>query len=228
MSSTSTHLSDQLRDYLQQYGTHLSPLEKNLQLETRLLEKFDYQISPEQAGLLQLLVVLLKPRLALEVGVFTGLSSLVVAKHLQTDGLLYCCDVSAEYTHTAKEYWLAAGVLEKVRLTLQDGVAYMTSLLADGYAGRFDYIFLDANKDAYEEYYAMALQLLREGGMLVIDNVFRQGRVADANSHDPGTIAVKKVNRMVSQGRYPFVMLPVGDGVTILLKREGGRFDSVV
>jgi caffeoyl-CoA O-methyltransferase len=178
------------------------------------------QISPEQGQFMALLVELTGVRRALEVGTFTGYSSLSVALAMPPEGRMIACDVSEEYTGIARRYWARAGVADKIDLRLAPALKTLDGLLADGRAGGFDLAFIDADKPSYLGYYERCLQLLRPGGLLLIDNVLWGGEVADPAVKDEDTVAIRALNdRVAGDDRVTLSMLPLGDGLTLARKR---------
>jgi predicted O-methyltransferase YrrM len=178
------------------------------------------QISPEQGAFLAMLVRLLGARRCLEIGTFTGYSSLSVALALPPDGRLVCCDVSEEWTAVARRYWAEAGIADRVELRLGRALATLDGLLADGARGTFDFAFVDASKREYPDYHERVLKLLRSGGLVVYDNVLWGGAVVDPTDDDPDTNGVRRLNdRLATDERVDVSMLPVSDGLTLARKR---------
>jgi caffeoyl-CoA O-methyltransferase len=174
------------------------------------------QIGPEQGALLRLLVELTGARRCLEIGTFTGYSSLAVALALPPDGTIVCCDVSEEFTSVARRYWAAAGVAAKVDLRLGPAVETLDALLADGGEGTFDFAFIDADKDNYSNYWDRCRRLVRRGGVIAVDNVLWGGSVADASNQETSTQAIRALNELVhGDDGVTSVTLPVADGMTI-------------
>jgi len=189
---------------------------RRLREETAAHPSASMQIAPEQGQFMAMLVKLLGAAQALEVGVFTGYSSLAVALALPADGRLTACDVSEEFTAVARRYWEAAGVAHKIELRLAPAVETLDALLAAGRAGTFDFAFIDADKQAYRAYYERTLVLVRPGGLIAVDNVFRRGRVADPDVNDPDTVAMRDFNRHVhGDPRVEMSLVPIGDGLTL-------------
>jgi caffeoyl-CoA O-methyltransferase len=220
MSSRSIGLSPELHAYLCRTAVRDTPLQRKLRKETAKMPMAGMQISPEQGQFLALLVELLGVTKALEVGTFTGYSSLAVAAALPRGGTLTCCDVSKEYTDIARRYWKAAGVSNRVRLRLGPAKKSLADLLAAGQAGTFDLAFIDADKENYDAYYEAALKLLKRGGVVAIDNVLWGGRVADKGKRDPSTSAIRRLNRKIGRDRrVNMALLPIGDGLTLARKR---------
>ncbi len=214
-------LTDPLYAYLLAVSSREPPLLGELRAETSALHGAGMQISPDQGQFMALLVRLIGARRCLEIGVYTGYSSLAVALALPDDGRLLACDISEEWTAVARRYWARAGVAHKIDLRLAPALRTLDALLAAGEAGRFDFAFIDADKQAYPDYYERALELLRPGGLICVDNTLWSGAVADPTDTDPDTVALRSFNQRVhSDGRVDLSLLPVGDGLTLLRKRD--------
>lgn len=220
MSSRSITLSDELRDYVLETSLRESEVLRRLRAETSGIPMGMMQISPEQGQFMALLVQAIGARKCLEVGVFTGYSSLVVAQALPADGKVYACDVSEEWTSVARRYWAEAGLAHKIELRLAPAADTLRKLLDEGHAGAFDFAFIDADKSGYDTYYELSLQLLRQGGLVGIDNAFRGGRVARPADRDPDTAAIHALNEKLHHDeRISLSLLPIGDGLALALKR---------
>lgn len=221
MSNRSIPLTDSLYEYLLAVSLREPALLRELRAETaRDPENVQLQIAPEQGQLMALLVRLLGARRCLELGVFTGYSSLATALALPEDGRLVACDVSEEWTAVARRYWQRAGVAHKIDLRIAPALVTLDALLAQDGAGSFDFAFLDADKENYPAYYERILTLLRPGGLLAIDNTFWSGKVADPTETDPETAALRMLNQQLHHdGRIDLAMLPVADGLTLVRKR---------
>lgn len=222
MSRKSIDLTDTVYDYLVRVGTREPPVLQRLRQETARAtgDAAGMQISPDQGAIMAMLVRLAGARRCLEAGTFTGYSALAVALALPDDGQVIACDVSAPWTAIARRFWAEAGVAHKIDLRLAPALVTMDALLANGDAGRFDFIFLDAEKVEYDDYYERALRLLRPGGLIAIDNVLWSGRVADAAVNDASTRALRALNSKVhGDDRVDICMLPVADGLTLARKR---------
>lgn len=220
MSSRTIQMSDALCDYLR--GAALREPEPlvRLRAETAGLPDARMQISPEQGQLMMLLVEMLGCRRALELGTYTGYSSLCVALAMPDDGRLIACEVSAEWTAVARRYWRLAGVEHKIDLRLAPAEQTLNALLADGQTGRFDFAFIDADKTRCDVYFERCLALLRPGGLIAVDNAFRGGRVADAAVTDPDTAAIRALNLKVRDDpRVTSSLIPIGDGLLLARKR---------
>jgi caffeoyl-CoA O-methyltransferase len=177
------------------------------------------QISPEQGQLLALLIRLMGAKRALEVGVFTGYSSLAVAMALPSDGHLLACDISRSFTNTARRYWQQAGVEQKVDLRIAPALETLDQLVQSG-VEPFDFAFIDADKGNYQNYYDRVMQLVRSGGLIVVDNTLWSARVADPNDQDKITRTLRQFNQVVVQDeRVDVLILPIGDGLTLAYKK---------
>jgi caffeoyl-CoA O-methyltransferase len=178
------------------------------------------QIAPEQGQFMQLLVELIGAKKTLEVGVFTGYSSLAVALALPPDGKVIACDISEQFTSIAREYWKEAGVANKIELNLAPAVKTLERLVAEGQQGTFDFAFIDADKANYDRYYESSLVLLRRGGLIAIDNVLWHSRVIDPSTNDEDTIAIRAINeKLHTDERVTLSLIPIGDGLTLARKR---------
>jgi caffeoyl-CoA O-methyltransferase len=219
MARRSLELDDRLYDYLVQFGTRESDLLKDLRNETAKLPGAGMQIGPEQGAFMGLLVELIGARRALEIGTFTGYSSLCIAGAMPAEGKLICCDVSEEYTKVARNYWRRAGLESKIELRIGPAVATLDALIqAD--VEPFDFAFIDADKTNYSNYYERAMKLVRPGGLIAIDNVLWGGDVANPAENDEDTQAIRAVNEMVrNDERVTLSLAPIGDGLTLARKR---------
>jgi predicted O-methyltransferase YrrM len=218
----SRHFSFDERTYQYLVDTSVRETEvaRRLREETQKLPAAQMQIGPDQGQFLQLLVQLIGARKTLEVGVFTGYSSLWVALGLPEDGRIIACDVSEEYTSVARRYWKEAGLDHKIDLRLGPALETLDDLLANGQAETFDFAFIDADKSNYDNYYERALKLLRTGGLIAIDNTIWSGRVADPNDSDKDTVAIRTLNEKLHHDeRVALSMLTVGDGLTLAMKK---------
>lgn len=219
MSNRTLNLDDNLYQYLLDVSLREAPLLKALREETASLPMRMMQISPEQGQFMALLVKMLGARRCIEVGVFTGYSSLVVALSLPEDGQIIACDVAEEWTAIAQRYWQQAGVDNMIKLHLAPAAETLQQLLNQGEAGQFDFAFIDADKVGYAAYYELVLQLLRPGGVLAIDNVLWNGAVIDPAIQDEDTVALRALNEsLLTDLRVDISMVPIGDGLTLARK----------
>lgn len=220
MSRQSLNLTDQLYRYLLSISLRETSLLQRLREETANHPWAEMQIAPEQGQFLAFLVELTGAKTILEIGVFTGYSSLSMALALSQDGRLIACDIDTETTQTAKAYWSEAGVLDKIDLRLMPALDTLENLLQDDQAGAFDLVFIDADKENYLNYYEKCLLLLRPGGLIVIDNVLWSGKPADVSENDPTTSAIRAFNEFLhGDDRISLSMLPLADGITLAIKR---------
>jgi len=219
MSSRTLNLTDAVYDYLVANSLRETPVQRELRDTTASLPMAMMQISPEQGQLMALLVRLLRARRCIEVGVFTGYSSLTVALALPPDGTIVACDVNAEWTAVARRFWDKAGVAQRIDLRLAPALETLDRLLSEGQAESFDFAFIDADKANYRQYYERCLTLLRRGGLIAIDNTLWSGDVARPEKQDEDTRAIRALNAALHRDeRIALSMLPVGDGLTLALK----------
>ena len=220
MSNKTLFLTEPLYQYLRISSLREPEILKRLREETSRDPMAQMQISPEQGQLMSLLVKLLGATRALEVGIFTGYSSLCVAMALPSHGKLIACDISKEWTDIAQRYWREAGVDRIVELHLAPGLETMDHRLARHEAGTLDFVFIDADKKSYDGYYERALSLLRPGGLIAIDNVLWGGRVADSHNHDRDTLFIRDLNEKIrNDPRVDLSLIPIGDGLMLVRKR---------
>jgi predicted O-methyltransferase YrrM len=215
MTAKTLQLSDALHRYLLGVSSRESRTLKALRLHTQRLPRATMQIAPEQGQFLQLLVCLTGARRILEIGTFTGYSALSMALSLPRNGRIVCCDLSEEWTAIAREYWKKARVQKKIDLRLGLALATLKKL-----KGPFDLAFIDADKANYARYYERCLRLVRRGGLIAIDNTLWYGRVIDRRDRSEDTRAVRAFNRRLHRDRrVELAMVPIGDGLTLALKR---------
>lgn len=222
MSPRTIELTGPVYEYLLRVGVReAEPLRLLREATLRdLPNESRMQIAPEQGALLALLVELAGARKTLEAGVFTGYSTLAVALALPDDGVVVASDVRREWTAVGHPFWEAAGVAHKIDLRIAPALQVMDRLLAEGGAGTFDFVFLDAEKTEYAAYYERSLGLLRPGGLVAVDNVLWSGRAADETAQDEDTRAIRGFNSLVRDDvRVSVAMVPVGDGLTLARKR---------
>lgn len=221
MSRRSIEMTDALYTYLLENSLRESDLQRRLREETAGLPGAGMQIAPEQGQFMALLAELIGARHCLEIGTFTGYSALAVALALPPDGRLIACDVNEKTTAVARRYWHEAGVAGKIDLRLAPALETLDALLAEGAAGRFDFAFIDADKTNYDAYYESCLTLLREGGLIAVDNVLWGGAVTNPAPGDSDTKAIRALNaKIASDQRVSCSMLPLGDGLTLARKRS--------
>ncbi|MBF2027327.1 MAG: class I SAM-dependent methyltransferase [Oscillatoriales cyanobacterium C42_A2020_001] len=221
MSNKTLGLSDRLYNYLLSVSLREPDVLRELRQETATHPMSQMQIAPEQGQFMALLVQLMGAKKTLEVGVFTGYSSLAVALALPPDGKVIACDVSEEYTAIARRYWEAAGVAHKIDLRIAPALETLDSLIAAGQINTFDFAFIDADKSNYENYYERSLQLIRPGGLISIDNVLWSGDVADPAVTDNRTEKIRALNQKLHQDkRITLSLVPIADGLTLAVKHS--------
>lgn len=219
MSNKTLPLNNILYEYILSVSLREPEVLARLRAET-LQQPMSVMLSaPEQGQFLALLAQLIGARKCLEVGVYTGYSTLWVALALPHDGSVLACDVSEKWTAIARRYWEEAGVADRIDLQLAPALETLDCLLAADQAGSFDFAFIDADKENYPDYYERTLQLLRPGGLMVIDNTLWSGAVADTTRQDPETCAIRALNDLVhADDRVQISLLPVADGLTLARK----------
>ena len=220
MTAKSIGLPDAVHAYVLAHGVREPAILARLREETASHPRAQMQIAPEQGAVLRFLVEVLGARRCLEIGTFTGYSSLAVALAMPEDGTIVCCDVSEEFTSVARRYWAEAGVAHKVDLRLAPAVETLDALLADGQAGTFDLAFIDADKRGYPGYWERCVALVRQGGVIAVDNVLWSGDVADPGVTDEDTETLRRVNETIqADERVTPVLLAIADGMTLARRR---------
>lgn len=220
MSNQTINVTDEIYRYILDVSLREPPILAELRRRTADHPRMTMQISPEQGQFMALLVRLSGARRCLEIGVFTGYSSLAVALALPDDGRVVACDVSEEYTRMARGFWSRAGVEDKIQLHLAPALETLDDLLAQGQAGAFDFAFIDADKGNYLAYYERSLELLRPGGLIAVDNTLWSGRLVAPAAGDADSIALDAFNRQLhGDERVDLSLVPIGDGLTLVRKR---------
>jgi len=205
--------------YVRTWAVSEADVVRRLREETALRPQGNMQIAPEQGQFFQVLLGAIAARNTLEVGVFTGYSSLVTALALPPEGRVVACDLNEEFTSIAKRYWKEAGVEQKIELRLGPAAETLNALLDEHRAETFDFAFIDADKSSYDLYYELALQLIRKGGLIALDNMLWHGRVLDTHSQDADVLAIQALNRKIhNDSRVLAVLLPIADGMTLARK----------
>jgi len=207
-----------VHDYAVAHGTPPDAAQESLITATQALGGISrMQIAPEQGAFMTLLAQLVGARFAVEVGTFTGYSSICIARGLAPGGKLLCCDVSEEWTAVAREHWVKAGVDDRIELVVAPAADTLRALPPDP---PIDFGFIDADKTGYRTYYDEIAERLRPGGLILVDNVLWSGNVVDDSDQSDDTVAIRAVNdHIVADERMEVVMLPIADGLTIVRKR---------
>lgn len=219
MSNKTLCITEKLYEYMLSVSLREPDVLRELRLETASDEHANMQISPEQGQFMALLVKLLGAKKTLDIGVYTGYSSLCIALSLPKDGRVIASDLNREWTDTAKRYWLRAGVTDKIELRLAPAQKTLEDLLAKKEAASFDFAFIDADKINYDMYYEYCLELIRPGGLIAIDNVLWDGAVADDGADDADTMAIRTLNHKIhTDPRVEISLVPIADGLTLARK----------
>jgi caffeoyl-CoA O-methyltransferase len=223
VSNRTIELDERTYEYLLAHSLREGPALAKLRAETASHPKVNMQIAPDQGQFMQMLVRLTGARRAIEVGVFTGYSSLAVMLAMPADGRLLALDVSEEYTAIARRHWQAAGVADRIELVIAPAQDTLDARIRAGEAGRYDFAFIDADKTGYLGYYERLLKLLRPGGLIVVDNTLWSGEVANPENREADTVALREFNNALhGDPRVDLALLPVGDGLTLARVRESG------
>jgi len=213
-------LDDNLYRYLISVSLRESDLLRRLREETAAMPNANMQIAPDQGQFMAMLLKLMGARRCIEVGVFTGYSSLLLATALPPDGCIVACDISEDYTRIARRFWEEAGIAERIDLRIGPALDTLSGLLAAEGPDSFDFAFIDADKSGYDDYYERCLRLIRPGGVIAIDNTLWHGSVADPNIDDGDTVAIRALNdKLHTDARIDLSLLPIGDGLTLCCKR---------
>lgn len=221
MSNRTLSLDDRLYDYMLETSLREPDILTRLREETSQHKLANMQIAPEQGQFMAMLARLIGAERYLEVGTFTGYSSTTIALALPDTAEIICCDISEEFTDVAKRYWNEAGVADRITLYLGSASDTLKQLISDGRSGSFDLMFIDADKDNYDSYYELGLELVRPGGLILIDNVLWSGDVADPSVDDNPTRCIRAINAKIAlDNRVELSLVPIGDGLTLARKRQ--------
>jgi len=219
MAGRAPFLPEEISRYIGEHAVREAPVLRELRKATASVKWSGMQIGADQGNLMALLVKLMGAKRCLEIGTYTGYSALAVALALPKDGSIVCCDISEEWTAIGKPFWKKAGVEKKIDLRIGPALRTLDELLGKE-KGKFDFAFIDADKENYVNYYERCLELLRPGGLIAVDNVLWSGEVANKKAQDGMTVALREFNDKVHKDeRVDLVMLSVGDGVTLARKR---------
>ena len=221
MSNRTIAITESIYQYLCDHSLREDPILKDLRDHTYDMEERAMQIAPEQGQFMQMLVKLIGAKNTIEVGVFTGYSSLAIALALPEDGRIVACDVNPQYTSVAEKFWGSAGVREKIDLRIGPAKNTLLELINACLTGTFDFAFIDADKINYDHYYELCLQLIRPGGLITVDNVLWGGAVSDDAINDVDTNSIRALNDKLHQDeRIELSLVPIGDGLTLAMKRN--------
>ena len=217
--STQIEINKQLVNYLQTVGYRRDPIIDKLVKETKALGNLaQMQIAPEQGQFLEIIVAISKAKKCLEIGRFTGLSTLCMARGLPNDGKIISIDNSDEFSSLANKFWKQADIQHKIESVIGQGVEVMQSYVDRQFS--FDLIFIDADKNNYPHYYELSLELLPSNGIIIIDNMLWGGNVADLSNNDTQTETIKSLNEKIKKDeRVDFSLLPIADGLSFIRKK---------
>ena len=219
MANRTLDLTDDVVAYVHRFGVREHPVLGRLRERTAPMEMANMQIGPDQGAFMAQIVRLLGARHILEIGTFTGYSSTVMALAMPPDGRMLCCDVSREWTDIARDAWQEAGVADRIALRLGPAVETLATLED----ASFDLAFIDADKPSYDAYYEGCLRAVRPGGLIMIDNTLWSGKVADPSENDEQVTAIRALNeKIAADERVDPVILPIGDGLTMVRIRDRG------
>jgi predicted O-methyltransferase YrrM len=220
MTRGTINLTAEVYAYLLEHSVRETDVLRRLREETAPMPNAEMQISPDQGQFMAFLIRSMQAQRIIELGVFTGYSSLWMALALPENGRLVACDVNEAWTAIARRYWQEAGVSSRIDLRLAPAIQTLDAMIAAGETGAYDFAFIDALKLEYPDYYERVLRLLRPGGVMAIDNVLWDGRVVNRDDDEPLTLAIRDFNaRTRTDERVDLCMLAIGDGLTLARKK---------
>lgn len=219
MSRTTLGIDEPLSAYIQEMGVRERDIHRRVRQETGRMPKPNMQSAPEQGALMCILAKLAGAQKILEIGTFTGYATLWLAEGMVHGGRLLTLENDETHAEVARRYFEESGYDDRIELRVGDANAVLDELIGQGEAGQWDMAFIDAEKTEYDGYYERCLQLMRPGGLLMLDNTLRYGRVADESINDPDTVAIRNLNTKIqNDARVEVVIVPVADGLTLALK----------
>ena len=219
MSNQTINLTPELYDYILKNTLRESAVLKDLRVKTKKLPGSMMQIAPEQGQFMAMLIKLMGARNIIELGTYTGYSTLAMAEALPKDGKIITCDVCEETSIIAKQFWAQAGFSHKINLQLGPALETLEQLLNNGEAEQFDFAFIDADKANYDDYFELCLKLIRPGGLIAIDNVLWDGAVVEQSNQEKSTQAIRDFNSKRTQdARIDLSLVPIADGLTLARK----------
>lgn len=221
MTRRTIEVTESLHDYLVDVSVREPDVLRRLREETGQLENARMQISPEQGQFMRMLVGLIGAKTVLEIGTFTGYSTLCLAAGLPVDGRVITLDINSEWPSFGRRYWSEAGIGNRIDSRIGPANDSLDDLLREGMSESFDFVFIDADKTHQAEYYEKSLELLRAGGLIAVDNTLWSGKVADPTITDTATNAIRGFNvKVYDDPRVDLSLLPIGDGLTLIKKRD--------
>ncbi len=216
MSRETIGLSDGLASWMETHALRESAVQQQLRAAMGSHPRGGMQTAPEQVAFMQVLMKLIDAKRVIEIGVFTGYSALGMAAALPDDGVLLACDIDAQYLEEAEQWWVKAGVADRIESRLGPAVDTLDALIADGASGTIDFVYSDADKESSAAYYERSLKLLRPGGIFAIDNMFLGGRVVDMDDSEPSVVATREIAHVLStDDRIDWSLVPIGDGLGV-------------
>ena len=213
-------MTEALYDFMVDASVNMHPVLKKIQQKTKALPLANMQIAPEQGQFIQFLLKSIHAKKVLELGTFTGYSALAMALALPDDGQVITCDINDEWTSMAKPLWDECEAGKKINLKLGPALESLYSLINDGHDGSFDFIFIDADKTSYVDYYELSLKLIKQDGIIAIDNIFWDGQVVDASDDSAQTREIRRlVTHIKHDKRVMTSLLPIADGLFLIRKQ---------
>ncbi|MDF1757514.1 MAG: class I SAM-dependent methyltransferase [Legionellaceae bacterium] len=215
-----TNVTNKLYDYLVDVSLREHPVLSNLRSETAKLPLANMQVSPEQAQFMQFLIKSINAKYILELGTFTGYSALAMSLALPDDGRLITCDISENWTKESRKFWKEAGQENKIELRIGPALKTLSEMSNEEYKGKFDFIFIDADKTNYVYYYEHALELISPSGIIAIDNIFWEGKVVVSDDNMAQTREIRRLNKIIQDDdRVDISLLTVADGLFLVRKK---------
>lgn len=221
MKKRSLNLTDDLYQYMLDVSVREPELALELRTETAKMLAAALQSPPEESQFIVLILKLMNAKRIIEIGTFTGYTTLLMAMNMPSDGKIIACDVDDKWTSLGRKYWKRAGVEDRIDLRIAPAEETLRELIHTGHNNMYDFIFIDADKESYVKYYELATKLVRIGGIIAVDNVFWNGSVINELNHGSDVEAIRQVNEMIYQDqRYSISMVPIGDGLTLAYRNQ--------
>ncbi|WP_440994130.1 O-methyltransferase [Cysteiniphilum litorale] len=219
MSLSTLLKNEALYRYILDNTLNMQPVQEQMLNQAKNDELSEMITAPDQLQFLQMLMKMINAKKVIEVGVFRGVGTLALALALPDDGQIYACDVDDFNLEEYKKYWHEAKVNQKIKLEIAPAIKTLTNLIESGHSDSFDFVYIDADKSEYYEYYNLSYKLIRKGGLIVLDNMLRGGKVIDASINTPSIEATRAINKFIkADKRVESILTPIGDGLTIVRK----------
>ena len=220
MSRRTNQIDEMLQDWLHANSLRKTEVQRELREAMVQHPEGEMQTSPEQVQFMGLMLKAMNAKCVVEVGVFTGYSALGMALSLPKDGKLIACDISEQYMAESRSWWQKAAIDHLIEERIGPGADTLRALIEEGYDGTVDFMYVDADKTGYPDYYELGFQLLRDGGIIAFDNMFRGGNVADLTVNDENTVATRALaSKLLHDERIEYSLVPIGDGLGLGMKR---------